>query len=593
MVKYRIGCRNLFQLLSAFIILFGSLFFQNSITKAQGLQSLQKAPLLSQANFEYAEVDSSISGDVKLVGDIDGDDKPDFVVGGMSGENLNWYRYPDWQKTYIATPSIEFTTDGELGDVDGDGDLDAVVANRGAAYGIWLNKTIVTHMPPRAGAAAPQARVSRIAALPPLILKDGRSTVREIAYTVTAQPEGVPPALARRERVYSAKLMDAPALRYTQILSPTDGAYLTSAGPIAITGHSQATDYVRTVTVTVDGGVVYTDNWLVNDTTEADWATAWTPDADTVRDYVISAWVADWQGGVEAEPDTITVTVNSLTTTSQDDLPAGHTPAIVVANVLTPTHGMVLTTLDPIAVTVGASAEADLSVITLTIDSAVSTYVPTTPAIDTEWSSTWTPIAGVHTLIASAEDENGVAGAGEPVTVTVSTTGPTVAFARTTLTTTHSTCGACATLEGTATDSGGVDVVRLQVDGGEWDETPLEAGAWSYNWMFPPSAPPDGETYAVTARVVDGAARTDEATETITVDIVPPSPVSPTIGMLDGAATVPITPGNTIYEANPTLIIDWESGSDGAGVDGYLVGWTDDPTTDPGALTRYPVAGIV
>ena len=40
---------------------------------------------------------------------------------------MNWYRYPDWEKTLIATPNIEFTTDGELGDVDGDGDLDIVV----------------------------------------------------------------------------------------------------------------------------------------------------------------------------------------------------------------------------------------------------------------------------------------------------------------------------------------------------------------------------------------------------------------------------------------------------------------------------------
>lgn len=67
------------------------------------------------------------SGDVKLVGDIDLDGTLDLVLGGSPADGLSWWSWPDLNRTPIARPRIEFSTDGALADIDGDGDLDIVV----------------------------------------------------------------------------------------------------------------------------------------------------------------------------------------------------------------------------------------------------------------------------------------------------------------------------------------------------------------------------------------------------------------------------------------------------------------------------------
>ncbi|CAH2394641.1 conserved hypothetical protein [Mesorhizobium ventifaucium] len=78
--------------------------------------------------FERKEI-APYSGDVKLVGDIDGDSRLDFVLGGFPEDAMSWWRWPDLVHTVIARPHVEFTTDGVLADIDGDGDPDIVTAD--------------------------------------------------------------------------------------------------------------------------------------------------------------------------------------------------------------------------------------------------------------------------------------------------------------------------------------------------------------------------------------------------------------------------------------------------------------------------------
>ncbi len=69
----------------------------------------------------------------KTLGDVDGDGLPDAVVASSSGGGMFWYEYPAWTKHTIRA-SGSWTTDMQVGDVDGDGDLDVVLPGSGGLY---------------------------------------------------------------------------------------------------------------------------------------------------------------------------------------------------------------------------------------------------------------------------------------------------------------------------------------------------------------------------------------------------------------------------------------------------------------------------
>jgi hypothetical protein len=90
----------------------------------------------AETPFRRVAIDDALPGylDCKAVGDVDGDALPDVIVG--TDTQLVWYRAPDWARSVIA-PGANFTTDMQVADVDGDGDLDVVVPEYDLARIEW------------------------------------------------------------------------------------------------------------------------------------------------------------------------------------------------------------------------------------------------------------------------------------------------------------------------------------------------------------------------------------------------------------------------------------------------------------------------
>jgi len=103
--------------------------------------TVQPSDELDRFSFEHVVIDAEPpSGedcclDVLAVGDIDGDGLTDAALGSEESEGAFWYRNPDWTRFPIGPG--DFTTDGRLTDVNGDGQLDFVVSNVGEQRVEW------------------------------------------------------------------------------------------------------------------------------------------------------------------------------------------------------------------------------------------------------------------------------------------------------------------------------------------------------------------------------------------------------------------------------------------------------------------------
>ncbi len=100
----------------------------------------------------------------------------------------------------------------------------------------------------------------------------------------------------------------APLLAST-VLTPTHEGALDSLQPATLTGGAYAANYLKALTLTVDGATIYTTTWAADTITDTLWTASWTPPGEGV--YNLLALVEDWTGAIQTELQPISVTVDT------------------------------------------------------------------------------------------------------------------------------------------------------------------------------------------------------------------------------------------------------------------------------------------
>ncbi|MCW5978650.1 MAG: VCBS repeat-containing protein [Bryobacteraceae bacterium] len=108
-----------------------------SVLAAAALAALSPACGPSGVRFEHIVIDADGPVDtwLKTAGDLNGDGRIDLVAGGVTKGGLVWYENPSWRK-HVISPEPGFSTDGEVADIDKDGDNDLGALTKTAI--LWL-----------------------------------------------------------------------------------------------------------------------------------------------------------------------------------------------------------------------------------------------------------------------------------------------------------------------------------------------------------------------------------------------------------------------------------------------------------------------
>ncbi len=245
---------------------------------------------------------------------------------------------------------------------------------------------------------------------------------------------------------------------------------------------------------------------------------------------------------------------------------------LIDSAVLTPTQNAVITSTAAISLTGRAYASHSLKTIQVLVDGVpIDTHTWATPGVtSTQWASTWVPpFEGRYMLNSCATDHNDdTQDVEHPIEVIVDVLPPFVDILPTLLTTTHRLSQDRVALSGRVTDTNGLDAVQVSIDNGDWQDAAFYGGEWRLDWYL--GEEPAGKQYTVTARATDVAGHTARVTETVTVDLQRPNPI--TLTLSSGGAVV--TPGTVLTTTPALLDLSWVTSTSRIDLLPYEVIWT-------------------
>ena len=153
---------------------------------------------------------------------------------------------------------------------------------------------------------------------------------------------------------------------------------------------------------------------------------------------------------------------------------------------------------------------------------------------------------------------------------------PFITFEPTVITATHYTAPSALEITGLFTGTTAVSRVDVAIGNSSGQAVLSDAAAswpftrtWSYAYYLPDGPLPDGITRRAVATASLQGRRTARAKAILTLDVVPPAPITLTLT----ANGLPVEPGATIPEPQADLALAWTPSSDGSGLAPYLAAW--------------------